>query len=160
MLLDTAPQQLSLQQNEYALPFNYLWGPQGKPISDPAFQGAALQLKGIGLRPLSPVQLSAVWRGGDLALSWIRRTRIGGDSWDQTDVPLGEEEESYDIEILDASGNAIRTFAACHAIAHLSRGKHRRAIFLRLADTIPLPRVPALHHLRRGAVARGEINFN
>ena len=57
VVLDGAPQQLSLQQNEYALPFNYLWGPQGKPISDPAFQGAALQFKGIGLRPLSPVQL-------------------------------------------------------------------------------------------------------
>mgnify|MGYP001556110654 CR=1 FL=1 len=112
VLLDTAGDQLSLQQNEYALPFNYLWGPQGKPISDPAYQGAALQFKGIGLRPLSPVQLSAVWRGGDLALSWIRRTRIGGDSWDQTEVPLGEEVEAYDIEILDASGNVIRTFAA------------------------------------------------
>jgi hypothetical protein len=58
------------------------------------------------------VQLRAVWRGGDLYLSWIRRTRIGGDSWDQTEVPLGEEEEDYDVEILDAAGDAIRTFAA------------------------------------------------
>ena len=118
VMLDTAPQQLSLQQNEYALPFNYLWGPQGKPISDPSYQGAVLQFRGVGLRPLSPVQLSAVWRSGDLYLNWIRRTRVGGDSWDQTDVPLGEAvEEAYDIEILDASGDAIRT---------VSRRFHRR----------------------------------
>jgi hypothetical protein len=42
VLLDSAPRQLSLQQNEYALPFHYLWGPQNKPVSDPAFQGATL----------------------------------------------------------------------------------------------------------------------
>ncbi len=113
VLLDAAPEQLTLQQNEYALPFNYLWGPQGKAISDPAYQGAALQFKGIGLRPLSPVRLSAAWQAdGDLLLAWIRRTRIGGDSWDQTEVPLGEESEAYDVEIIDASGAVIRAVAA------------------------------------------------
>jgi hypothetical protein len=109
VLLDGAQKQLALTQDQYALPFNYLWGPQGKPISDPAYQGATLQFKGVGLRPLSPVQLNAAWQSGDLALSWIRRTRIGGDSWDQTDVPRGEDFESYDLEILDASGDVIRT---------------------------------------------------
>ena len=116
VLLDGAPRQLSLGQNEYALPFNYLWGPQGKPISDPAYQGAALQFAGIGLRPLSPVRLAAVWQsGGDLLLAWIRRTRIGGDSWDQTEVPLAEESEAYDVEILDAAGDVARTFSALPA---------------------------------------------
>ena len=75
VLLNGAQAQLTLKQDEYALPFNYLWGPQGKPISDPAYQGATLQFQGIGLRPLSPVQLNAVWRSGDLYLSSIRRTR-------------------------------------------------------------------------------------
>ncbi|WP_395689352.1 glycoside hydrolase/phage tail family protein [Aestuariivirga sp.] len=52
-----------------------------------------------GLRPLSPVQPRAVRTGADLQLSWIRRTRIGGDSWDLAEVPLGEERELYDVEI-------------------------------------------------------------
>ncbi|HEX4860019.1 MAG TPA: hypothetical protein VFV07_02200, partial [Rhizomicrobium sp.] len=112
VLLDRALSQLSLKQDEYALAFNYLWGPQGKSISDPAYQGAALQFAGVGLRPLSPVHPRAVWQGGDLALSWIRRTRIGGDSWDQTDVPLGEDSEAYDIEILDGAGAVVRTLSA------------------------------------------------
>lgn len=39
--------------------------------------------------------------GGDLTLTWVRRTRIGGDSWDVVEVPMGEADESYEIEILD-----------------------------------------------------------
>jgi hypothetical protein len=38
---------------------------------------------------------------GDLAISWIRRTRLGGDSWDAAEVPLGEETERYEVDILD-----------------------------------------------------------
>jgi hypothetical protein len=119
VLIDGAQKQLALTQDQYALPFNYLWGPQGKPISDPAYQGATLQFKGVGLRPLSPVQLNAVWQSGDLNLTWIRRTRIGGDSWDQTEVPLGEDFEQYDLEILDASGDVIRTFSSISAPSQL-----------------------------------------
>lgn len=99
VLLDGALKQLALGRDEYALPFSFLWGPQGKPISDPAWQGATRSFEGVGLRPLSPVQLSAAWRGGDLVLSWIRRTRVGGDSWDQREVPLAEDDEAYEVAI-------------------------------------------------------------
>ncbi|HEY0105360.1 MAG TPA: glycoside hydrolase TIM-barrel-like domain-containing protein [Rhizomicrobium sp.] len=112
VLLDGAPAQLDLRQNETTLPFFYAWGPPGKPISDPSWQAAPQQFAGIALRPLSPVQLGARWQSGDLVLSWIRRTRQGGDNWDQTDVPLAEASEAYDIEILDASGGVVRTVAA------------------------------------------------
>ncbi len=114
VLLDAALMQLGLSQAEYALPFNYLYGPQGKPISDPAYQRVSLQLKGIGLRPLSPAQLRAVYsNAGDLSLSWIRRDRDpSSDSWDQVEIPMSESSESYDIEILDGSSNVIRTFSS------------------------------------------------
>jgi hypothetical protein len=62
----------------------------------------------LGLRPLSPVHLHAVRAGGDLMLSWTRRTRLGGDSWDLEDVPLGEERERYRLEIL-AGGSVKRS---------------------------------------------------
>jgi hypothetical protein len=112
VLLDSALVQLGLSQAEYALPFNYLYGPQGKPISDPAYQRASLQFKGIGLRPLSPVQLDAVYSdSGDLLLSWLRRDRDPmSDSWDQVEIPMSESSERYDVEILDASLTVIRTF--------------------------------------------------
>lgn len=55
----------------------------------------------IALRPLSPVHFKTLQSDDGLELSWIRRTRIDGDSWSLSDVPLGEEAEQYTIEILD-----------------------------------------------------------
>ena len=45
-----------------------------------------------------------------MLLSWIRRSRAGGDNWDQVSVPLGEESEAYEVDILDA-GNVLRTLS-------------------------------------------------
>ena len=59
-----------------------------------------------GLRPLSPVRLRAVRQGGDVLFNWIRRTRTGGDSWEASEVPLGEEREAYRIDVL--SGPQVR----------------------------------------------------
>jgi hypothetical protein len=115
VVLNSALQQLDIPQDQYALPFNYLWGPQNKPISDPSWQGAAEQFSGVGLRPFAPCQLKAVYAsdGSDLSLSWIRRDRSpGSDSWDQTEIPMSESSESYDLEILDGSGDVVRTFSS------------------------------------------------
>jgi len=64
---------------------------------------------GNGLRPFAPVQLKAVRdpSSGDVQLAWIRRTRVGGDSW-LNEVPLGEETEEYDVLILDGA-DVVRT---------------------------------------------------
>ncbi|MEO8242155.1 MAG: hypothetical protein ABI832_07555 [bacterium] len=35
-----------------------------------------------------------------VVVSWIRRTRIDGDSWASTDVPLGEEVERYLVRVI------------------------------------------------------------
>lgn len=115
VLLNSALKPLAIPQDQYALPFNYLWGPQGKPISDPSYQGAALQFAGVGMRPFAPCQLKAVYDSGgtDLLLTWIRRDRSpGSDSWDQTEIPMSEASESYDLEILDASSNVVRTISS------------------------------------------------
>ncbi len=58
---------------------------------------------GEGLKPLSPAHVRGSRTAGDLNLTWVRRTRIGGDTWDGIDVPLGETEERYEIDILDGS---------------------------------------------------------
>jgi hypothetical protein len=59
----------------------------------------------IGLRPFSVSRLS-VWQAGpgaDLHVSWIRRTRIDGDSWSSVEVPVGEESEAYLVQIVAGS---------------------------------------------------------
>jgi hypothetical protein len=112
VVLNSAMRQISIAQSQYALPFNYLWGPQNKAISDPSFQSTAMTFAGVGLRPYAPCQLNAVWAGSDLMLSWIRRDRSpSADSWEQTEIVQSESVERYDIEILDASGDVVRTFS-------------------------------------------------
>lgn len=55
---------------------------------------------GIGLRPYSVSHLHAVTNSlGDILATWIRRTRIDGDSWQSIDVPLGEDAEVYAVSV-------------------------------------------------------------
>lgn len=66
---------------------------------------------GIAYRPFAPVHLAAQRQAnGDIALSWIRRTRVGGDSWEGVEVPLGEESEAYLVAIYSAAGAAVRRY--------------------------------------------------
>lgn len=63
----------------------------------------------MGLRPYRPAHLRArAGSGGELVLSWVRRTREGGDSWDAPDVPLAEESERYVLQIT-RDGALLRT---------------------------------------------------
>jgi hypothetical protein len=113
VILDRALPQLALTADQFALPFFYRWGPQGKALSDVAYQGMQRQFAGIGLRPLAPAHVRARWPAvnGDIVLTWIRRTRSGGDSWEQEDVPLAEDSESYEIDIYDGA-SVVRTLSA------------------------------------------------
>jgi hypothetical protein len=65
-----------------------------------------------GLEPYSPVKLAGGRDGaGNLRISWIRRTRIGGGWRDLLDVPIGEETQSYSVEIYNES-TLVRTLSA------------------------------------------------
>jgi hypothetical protein len=82
---------------------NWKWGPSTKAIDDPTYQMMAFAFSGIGLQPYAPCHLRGKRDSatGDWTFTWLRRTRIGGDSWEGEDVSLGEDAELYDIEILD-----------------------------------------------------------
>ena len=53
----------------------------------------------MGLRPYSPSHIQFNRYNNVYHFRWIRRGRIGGDSWDG-DVPLGEEREEYLIRVV------------------------------------------------------------
>jgi hypothetical protein len=68
---------------------------------DPDGAPASHEVTGEIIRPPSPVHLQAVETPeGDLALSWVRRSRQGWAWPDGADTPLGEEAERYRIEIV------------------------------------------------------------
>jgi hypothetical protein len=55
-------------------------------------------------KPYAVVEVEGVFGGSpsDIPMSWVRRTRVGGEWVDGTGtVPLGEESEEYILEILD-----------------------------------------------------------
>jgi hypothetical protein len=62
------------------------------------------------LWPLSPVHLRAARDGSGVTFTWVRRTRIDGDSWDVQDVPLGEASEAYEADIFDGA-SVVRTLS-------------------------------------------------
>ena len=111
VLLDSALRQVDMTQADVGLAFNWKYGPAPYDIGDPSYRDATPAFNGIGLRPLSPVHVTGEQTTGGLLIAWIRRTRLGGDSWEQPEVPLGEDAELYEVDILDG-GDVVRTLAA------------------------------------------------
>lgn len=67
---------------------------------------------GEGRRPLSPVHpLILRNASNDVTLSWTRRTRLEVPGMGNGFVPLGEESERYEVDIL-VGANVVRTIAA------------------------------------------------
>ncbi|KJV68657.1 glycoside hydrolase/phage tail family protein [Candidatus Neoehrlichia procyonis] len=63
------------------------------------------------LKPLSVVHVNTFFDANkNLHISWIRRARINAQWLDNIDVPLDEQYEKYDIEIINNIGKIIRTF--------------------------------------------------
>jgi hypothetical protein len=105
VLVDRALVALPVGRDELGTPFLWRSTPAGGDPNGAAAVTETLTPEGRGLRPLSPVHLKVVRDAGsgDVTVTWIRRTRIGGDGWGEEEVPLGEERERYRLDILDGS---------------------------------------------------------
>jgi hypothetical protein len=111
VVLDTALASLPISEADLGLPWNWRIGPTAKPVSDETFVATSFTPEGAGLRPFSVVHVEQPWRiarsPGDLTIRWTRRSRsLVADAWEQVEVPLAEDFESYDVQILD--GAAVR----------------------------------------------------
>jgi hypothetical protein len=111
VLLDQRVTPVALAPGDIGLAYLWRCGRADRDIGDASFVQATDAFAGRGLRPLSPVHVRGERSGGDLVITWIRRTRVGGDSWDAVEVPLGEESERYEVDILDGS-TVKRTLSA------------------------------------------------
>ena len=100
-----------MTQDEIGLAYTWKCGPASRDIGSPHYLDVEHTFTGEGLKPLSPVHVRGARSSDDLAITWVRRTRIGGDSWDGVDVPLGEDDERYEIDILDGA-DVVRTLTA------------------------------------------------
>ncbi|WP_102109366.1 baseplate multidomain protein megatron [Oceaniglobus roseus] len=100
VLLNAAVGQISLAPASLGLARTYRVGPAGRPVDDPVYVQTRRAFDGVGLRPYAPAHLTLRAVGDNIAATWIRRTRIDGDSWTRAEVPLGEESELYLLRVV------------------------------------------------------------
>jgi len=109
VLLDGALDKQALANNVIGLVRQYKPVTIGNSLSTVSPQD--FTYNGIALKPYSPVHISGIRGGsGNVDISWVRRTRSGGDWRDFVDVPLNETSELYDVEIMNGS-NVARSFS-------------------------------------------------
>lgn len=94
-------------------PFGEIFAPRDfKAVTSGAALSSATDVpftnNGVALRCYSPTAIGGgLNAAGDLAIAWIRRTRIGGTWQNFVDVPLSEAAEAYVVQIWDS------TFSIC-----------------------------------------------
>lgn len=115
VLLDEALRQADVPRSDRGILRTWDYGPSPLPSTDTAYKNRLISFEAVALKPFSPVHL----RGqrdlaGNLSISWIRRTRRNGTWANSSDVPLHEDSERYDLEILSGS-NVVRTITGLTA---------------------------------------------
>jgi hypothetical protein len=106
VVLDDSLASLPIAEADVGIPWNWRIGPASRPVSDETYVAQAFTPQGLGLRPFSVAHVAQPWltpRGpGDLTIRWTRRSRaLAADNWGGLEVPLAEELEAYEVEVLD-----------------------------------------------------------
>jgi hypothetical protein len=71
---------------------------------------SAVTTNSMPARPLAPVHLRARrMENGNIAMSWVRRSRADSDGWGTVDAPLEHHPQAYRVSIFD-DGVAVRHF--------------------------------------------------
>jgi hypothetical protein len=102
VLVNAALVQIDLPASARGLLRNYRIGRASAGYDAPETVHRVQSFAGAGLRPYSVAHLRARKRGGDVDVTWLRRTRLDGDSWEGVEVPLGETSETYTLRITRA----------------------------------------------------------
>ncbi len=82
--------------------------PLGKAVSDTSYTTLPFTPTDRCLMPFAPVHVAQPWRttrnSADLMIRWTRRSRaLVADAWVHVEVPLAEDAEGYDVQILDGA---------------------------------------------------------
>ncbi len=158
VLLNAALEQIGLGEAERGLELQWRYGPVPYGLGHETYTSQTRSFEGIGLRPLSPVHVVARRNaGGDISLAWTRRTRIGGDNWASLDVPLAEEDEVYEIDIMD--GAAVKRTLVATSPTAIYAGADQLADFgSTVFPTLTLRVVQLSRAFGRGTAREAQLN--
>ena len=120
ILLDSAVTPLASGIGALGLPLQWRVGPAGRDIADAAMTAFTSTPGPRALMPFAPVQARATRAAAGVTFSFRRRGRRNADGWEPVDIPLGEDVEAYDLEIL-RNGTVLRALSSTSpAISYLS----------------------------------------
>lgn len=104
-------EKLTAPTADWFKPYVYRYGSASYGVTHESYRQTSITIRANSSMPLAPCHLEGQRaKGGDLVITWVRRTRGDGDMKDYTDVPLNETAERYECCIVK-DGNEIRTFA-------------------------------------------------
>ncbi len=112
--IDEAVVPLTASLQDLGGTWRYRIGPSGRDHADPSVAEIVATTGREALKPLSPVHVTARREAGGIRLHWLRRTRRNGDGWEAAEVPLAEDMERYEIDILKG-GTVVRTLTSTQA---------------------------------------------
>lgn len=108
VLIDGSLGQIALSLAERGLPRRWRVGAANRGPDDRDAVERRIAFSGVGLRPYAVAHLRAARVPEGKWVSWRRRTRIDGDSWESMEVPLGEENEAYLLRVI-RDGQILRS---------------------------------------------------
>lgn len=107
--LDDKLVRADIGAHEWGEPLLISAPPAGGLANDARAAQSTVTLPHAAARSWAPAHVRAARAaGGDVAITWMRCARVGGDTWGAGEPPLGEAAESYRVEIMDG-GDVIRT---------------------------------------------------
>jgi hypothetical protein len=111
VLDENALQFLPCQLSDRSVAYAFAAVSSGRTLGSSASESFAYRLG--SLCPYAPVHITgtrASGAGSDLTLAWKRRARKNAEWVDYIDVPLDEDDEIYDVDIMDGTA-VLRTFS-------------------------------------------------
>ena len=134
VVLDDAIATIAAGANDLGRSFSYRIAPSNRDYTDTSAISLSAAVQPIALLPLSPVHLKAKRDVNGVTLSWTRRSRTDGDPWGAIEIPLGESQESYQVEILN--GLATLQTAIVAASSYLYPSANEIAAFGTIQSSI------------------------
>ena len=108
VLLGGALQKITLPISLFGLERIYRVGASELGASDMSVATVSHRFSDVASRPYSISHLEVRREtSGEVLVDWIRRTRIDGDRWHYSDVPLGENDEVFAIRVV-IGGQTVR----------------------------------------------------
>lgn len=85
------------------------YGPNVYPTGSSFYQDVTHVGKAVGQLPYPVADVQFFPGDGEVTITWKRQTRFGGEGFEEAEVPLNEDNEQYQIDLLDGSDVLLST---------------------------------------------------